>query len=398
MTGRELLVAALHSIRGNLTRSALTILMVVIGVGAVITLVAVGNGASKQVNDQVASLGATAVEAFPSFTGAATSGFTLADAAALGESPLAPDIALVAPVSSAQFKVSAGSRTANLTANGTTPAYFAIKNIRLVEGRLLTESDATAARAVAVLDQTAANALFAGQDAVGQTLVTPSTSYQVVGVTATASAERRLGAGNGGAVVVPLARLQATTTGYRPLDSIVFSARTPEAVASAQAQAAAVLTARASDPLTASPPSFVSSEQLRGALGGANQSLNNMLAGVAGISLIVGGIGVTNVMLITVRERTREIGIRKALGAQRGSIAGQFLLEATFLSLIGGVLGVVVALAISLIPINGISLVVEASTVAIAAGLSVAVGVVFGTYSAMRASRLSPVEALRTGA
>lgn len=398
MTARELLIAALHSIRGNLTRSALTILMVVIGVGSVITLVAVGNGASKQVNDQVASLGATAVEVFPSFSGAATSGFTTADAIALQKSPLAPDIALVAPVASAQFTVSAGSRTANLTAYGTTPAYFAVKNIRLVEGRLLTESDVTAARAVAVLDQTAADALFQGRSAVGQTLVTPSSSYQVVGVTATASAERRLGGGSGGAAVVPLARLQATTTGYRPVDSIVFSAQTPEVVASAQAQAAAVLTARASDPLNAAQPSFISSEQLRGALGGANQSLNNMLAGVAGISLVVGGIGVTNVMLITVRERTREIGIRKALGAQRASIAGQFLLEATFLSLIGGGLGVAVALLISLVPINGISPVVEASTVAVAAGLSVAVGVVFGTYPAMRAARLSPVEALRTGA
>lgn len=398
MTGRELLIAAMHSIRGNLTRSALTILMVVIGVGSVITLVAVGNGASKQVNDQVASLGATAVEVYPSFSGAATTGYTIDDVKALGKSPLAPDIALVAPVSSAQFKVSAGPRTADLTAYGTSPAYFAIKNIRLVEGRLLSESDATAGRAVAVLDQTAATALFDGRDAVGQTLVTPSTSYEVVGVTATVSAERRIGRGGGGSVVVPLTRLQATTTGYRPLDSIVFSAQTPELVTSAQAQAAAVLASRASDPLTAAAPSFISSEQLRGALGGANQSLNDMLAGVAGISLIVGGIGVTNVMLITVRERTREIGIRKALGAQRGSIAGQFLLEATFLSLVGGGLGVAVALLITLVPINGISPVVEASTVAMAAGLSVAVGVVFGTYPAMRAARLSPVEALRTGA
>lgn len=392
----ELLTVSARGIFGNLTRSILTVLMVVIGVGSVITLVAVGNGTTKQVNDQIASLGASAVEVYPAFdpeTGIA-SALTQEDADALATSPLATKIDLVAPQAVGYPKIVAGASSTSGSVTGTTPDYFAIKNSKVVEGRVFTASDVFGGAAVAVIDLPLQTALFPdGSSAVGQTVIVAGSPMQVIGVLAPTAVDKKFGTqGSGGMLFAPIDRVRATVSGFGPLSAITFSATSPAAVETATHQATAVLAARG-----AGEPSYYSSDQLRETLGGAQESLNGMLASVAGISLLVGGIGVTNVMLLTVRERTREIGIRKALGAQPSSIAGQFVMEATVLSVLGGAFGVLLALVVTMFPINGVQPIVDGPTVLLAAGISVAVGVFFGTYPALRAARMNPVEALRVG-
>jgi putative ABC transport system permease protein len=392
----ETVVVASRGIAGNLTRSILTVLMVVIGVGSVITLVAVGNGTTKQVNDQIASLGASAVDAYPGFDpqGFTPAPLTQEDADALAKSPLGTDITLVAPISAATAKVVAGDKSSSAYATGTTPDYFTIKNSRVVEGRVFSPSDVFGGEAVAVIDGTLAKILFPDQPSVvGQTILVAGSPMKVIGVLAPTAVDKKFGTGGSeGNLFAPIDRVRATISGFGPLAGVVFSAKSPETVDAAKQQATAILTARGS-----TEPSFYSSDELRETLGGAQESLNGMLASVAGISLLVGGIGVTNVMLLTVRERTREIGIRKALGAQPGSIAGQFVLEATVLSVVGGGLGVLLALVVALFPINGVQPLIDGPTVLLAAGLSVVIGVFFGTYPAVRAARMNPVEALRVG-
>ncbi|MFC9559773.1 ABC transporter permease [Agromyces sp. NPDC056965] len=389
----DFLTAAYLGVRGNLTRAVLTMLMVMIGVGSVITLVAVGNGATKQVTDQVAALGASSIEVQPGWSETAPSQLTFEDADAIRDSSVAPAVDEVAPTVIGQTKALVDRTSANLTVVGTTKPYFAIKNSKLSSGRFLTADDL--GHAVAVLDATAEQALTPGRSAVGSTVIAGATPFTVVGVVEEPAGAARLGLTYGGTLYAPIDTVQGRITGFGPLSGIVVSARTPNAVNDAMAQITAVLSARggASSP----PPTFISPDDIRSALGGASESLSDMLAGVAAISLAVAGIGVTNVMLLSVRERTREIGVRKALGARRPWIAGQFLVESTIVSTAGGALGVLLALLITRFDINGVAPLIDLPTVLLAAGISVGMGVVFGTYPAVRAAGLQPVQALRSG-
>jgi putative ABC transport system permease protein len=392
----DLIVAALHSLRGNLTRSILTILMVTIGVGSVITLVAVGNGTTEQINKQVASLGASAIYMSPGGDDyGSTSAFTRADQDALSSDPLGSDIDLVAPVVYGDAKAVAGAASASPQLTGTTPDFFSIANASLSAGRLFTATDEFSNQAVAVIDETLQTSLFPdGSSAVGQKILVNDNPIRVIGVLAPTAVDSMTGGmGGDGALYAPLDYVEATLTGYHDFGSIALSATSPETVDAAKSQAAAILAARG-DPT----PYFTSPDQIRAALGGTQESLSSLMSSIAAISLLVGGIGVTNVMLLTVRERTREIGIRKALGAPPMSLAGQFVLEATGLSIVGGALGVAVAAVATLFPINGVMPIIDGPTVALAAGLSIAIGVFFGTYPAVKAARMNPVAALRVGA
>jgi putative ABC transport system permease protein len=391
----DLLLSAVRGVLSNRTRSALTALMVVIGVASVITLVAVGNATTKQVTDQVASLGATAIEVSPGWTENGSGSMTIDDVDALRSNPIGPAIIDVAPTAIGQAKTVLGSTSRDLSVTGTTPDYFSIKNSTLTEGRFLSTADA--GRPVAVLDTTAASALAPTGSILGSTVLVGGTAYTVVGVMAEPAGAARLGLSYGGTVYAPIDIVQQTLTGYGNITGAVVSASSSEAVPDAKVQISAILASRAADPASVIPPYFISSDELRNALGGANESLSRMLAGVAAISLIVAGIGVTNVMLLSVRERTREIGVRKALGARRSWIAAQFIVEAAIVSITGGMLGVGVALALSLVPINGVMPLIDSGSIALAAGISITIGLVFGTYPAVRAANLSPLEALRSG-
>jgi putative ABC transport system permease protein len=397
MKAGDLLGAALRGITGNLTRSILTVVMIVIGVGSVITLVAVGNGASKQVNDQIAALGASAITVSPGFSNAGPgAALQMEDVDAVRSSRMASSVSSVAPQVSAERRAVVGSRSVSLTVVGTTADYFSITNAVMDRGRSLTASDTVGGGEVTVLDARSASALFPSGGAVGQTVVVGSTPLRVVGVLAEGGAAQQM-FGSGRTIYAPIDRVRASITGYGQLSAMTVGAASPAAVDQAVAELRAILALR--HPSATGTGSFDIStpNQLRSALGGSAASLDGMLAGVAAISLLVGGIGVTNVMLLTVRERTREIGIRKALGARPSSIAGQFMIEATALSLVGGALGVGAAFVLTLAPINGIPPVIEPVTVLLAAGLSIGIGIVFGTYPALRASRMDPVQALRVG-
>ncbi|MFC9983518.1 ABC transporter permease [Microbacterium keratanolyticum] len=395
MKTRDLVISAIRGVASNRTRSALTVLMVVIGVASVITLVAVGNATTKKVTDQVAALGATAVDVSPGWTETGPSEFSLADADTLRASPLGPDINAVAPTVVANTKASLGLESSELAVTGTTPEFFSIKNSKLMEGRLLSAADVGSP--VVVLDDTAAQKLSPGGSIVGSKVVINGNPFTAIGVIAEPSGASRLGLSYGGAAYAPLDSVQRLISGYGSIAGIVVGASDAEHVEDVKAQITAILSARSSHDENAAPPEFVSSDDLRSVLGGANESLSQMLAGVAGISLVVAGVGVTNVMLLSVRERTREIGVRKALGARRSWIAAQFILEAAIVSVAGGAIGVAAALLIGLIPINGVLPLIDGSSVALAAGISITIGVVFGAYPAVRAASLSPLAALRSG-
>lgn len=397
MRAVDLLGAAARGITGNLTRSVLTIVMIVIGVGSVITLVAVGNGASKQVNDQIAALGASAITVSPGFsTSGAGPQLQPEDAEAIRSSRVATHVASVAPQVSAEKRAVAGSRSVSVTLVGTTSDYFAITNSVIGQGRSLAASDALGGGDVTVLDARSATALFPGGDAVGQTVLVGSSPLRVVGVLKDGGAAQQMFS-SGRTIYAPIDRVRSSITGYGSINALSVGAVSPKDVDRAAAEIRAVLALRHGSAADGAAFDISTPNQLRDALGGSAASLDGMLAGVAAISLLVGGIGVTNVMLLTVRERTREIGIRKALGARPLSIAGQFMIEATTLSVVGGALGVVAAFIVTRSPINGIPPVIEPATVGLAAGLSIGIGIVFGTYPAIRASRMDPVQALRVG-
>lgn len=389
----ELVRSALAGISGNLVRSILTLLMVVIGVASVITLVAVGNGSLMSVNAQIASLGASSITVTPGYSDNESTSLHLTDAERIA-STSGTAVTAVAPTVETQKRVTAGGKSAQASIIGTTPAYFDITNSVVAQGRALTSSDGIAQRNVAVISDRLAQTLFPGGDAVGSTVVADATPLVIVGVLAPRDDPM---ASSTQTLTVALERVQASLTGFAsPLSSIVVSARSSEDVPRASEEVRGILMAStgAQDPNSF----YVSNQQeLRAVLGGSSQSLNDMLAGVASISLVVGGIGVTNVMLLTVRERTREIGIRKALGAKSRDIATQFTLEATMLSVLGGAIGLLLALASSAFTILGVKPVILPSSVGLALGLSVVIGVVFGTYPAIRAARMNPVEALRSG-
>ncbi|MDN4639921.1 ABC transporter permease [Agreia sp. PsM10] len=396
MSPLDLVAAAVRSLRGNLTQSILTTLMVLIGVGSVITLVAVGNGTTAQVNAQVASLGASAIYVNPATDdqGSISTPLTRADRDSLASDPLGTAIGLVAPIVYGNSTASAGSVSASPQIMGTTPDFFSITNAKLSAGRFFTTSDALTNQSVAVIDEGLQMALLPdGSSAVGQTIIVADTPTLVIGVLAPTAIDAMYGMASGGTAYEPIDHVEAIITGYNDLGSIALSATSPDTVDAAESQAAAILAARGEP-----TPYFSSSDELRETLGGTQESLSNLLSSVAAISLLVGGIGVTNVMLLTVRERTREIGIRKALGAQPISLAGQFVLEATGLSIIGGALGVAGALIATLFPVTGVMPIVDVPTIGLAAGISIAIGIFFGTYPAVKAARMNPVAALRVGA
>ncbi|GAA0945207.1 ABC transporter permease [Kribbella koreensis] len=408
MSPRDLLGAALRGLGANKLRSLLTVLGVAIGVGAVIVLVAVGNGSGKAVQDRLEALGTNLLtvsttgggggfargQAGPS---AQQYSLTMADADALGDDRLAPDVAAVAPVMTATGGTATNGDVSYSVSQliGTTPEYLPATNTPVGVGRAFTEQDVDSSQRVVLLGQTAATELFGrANSAVGQTIKLGAVEFDVLGVLA---AKDAAGFTDPNAtVIVPISTLRETQAGYGALSQIVVQATSKERVDTAQAEVTQLLTARHQVPATATSPFRIqNSAQILQTSQDTAATFTALLATVAAISLIVGGIGVTNIMLVTVTERTREIGIRKALGARRRTILGQFLIEATLLSLIGGAVGVVAALIVSRFQLAGVQPVLVPSSIALAFGVSAAVGLFFGSMPAHRAAGLRPIDALR---
>jgi putative ABC transport system permease protein len=277
---------------------------------------------------------------------------------------------------------------------GTRPGWFAASNSPVAAGAAFTADDEAQGRRVVVIGQTVADELFAGLDPVGRQVTAGGALFTVVGVLAPKSSTGFQDAND--TAVAPLSAVREVLTGYGPISSILVEAADPGEVDAVQAQISTVLAQRLPTTGSASAPYRIqNAAQLLQTQTETADTFTTLLGAVAAISLLVGGIGITNIMLVTVTERTREIGIRKALGARRRTVLTQFLIEATLLSLLGGALGVAAALLGSRFTIVGVRPVIVPSSVALALGVSIAIGLFFGGLPAARAARLRPIDALR---
>ncbi|MDR1151493.1 MAG: ABC transporter permease [Bifidobacteriaceae bacterium] len=395
MSPWEVLRSALAGIGGNVTRAALTLLGVLIGVGSVILLLGVGSGATANVAQQIEGLGSNTITISAGFSRGATrfQDLTLDAAEALQAPDAAPDIAEVVPQVSTSATVAYGVTSTSATVTGTTANYFTVTNSPVAIGTPFRDEDTDGARKVAVIGASLAEDLFDQADPVGRTITIGTTPFTVYGVLHAKDTSGGTSANSG--IVIPITRAQRSLTGYTALSSITVQAASAEVIDAAAAEAELVVAESLGVTTEDATFTVTTQSQLLEASTSVGSTLSAMLAAIAAISLVVGGIGVTNIMLVTVSERTREIGIRKALGATGAAISAQFILEATLLSLAGGALGVAAAMGASHVEILGTRPVISAGSVLLAAGVSIAIGVFFGGYPAIRASLLTPVAALR---
>ena len=404
MSSREILRSALRGMTSNVMRSVLTLLGVLIGVGSVILLVGVGAGSAQAVSAQINSLGTSILTVRPGTgSGIRFQNLTTGVAGALQASIDAGDstgLRSVVPEVTSSQTVTAGKKSTTAQVVGTTANYFDVTSSKVAQGTAFATNDLTQSRRVVVIGAELATTLFGASgatgstDPVGQTVVIGSTPYVVNGVMAAKDSTGFQSTNN--VLVAPLTRVQQSISGYGNLSSIVLQAKDGDAVNTAQAEATTIINTTLKIKSPADATYQISNQaQLLAARTSTASTFSALLAAVAGISLLVGGIGVTNIMLVTVTERTREVGIRKALGATRAAILGQFLTEATLLSLLGGALGVLAAVIGSRFEILGVKPEIVGSSVFLALGVSVGIGVFFGGYPAARAAAMRPVDALR---
>ncbi|NUP50712.1 MAG: FtsX-like permease family protein [Catenulispora sp.] len=404
---REVFRFALAGLRANKLRSALTTLGILIGVGAVILLVAVGKGSGAQVQANINKLGTNLLTVSRQAGGfgqrasrntgtqSSVASLTTADAQALLDPTNAPDVLSSSPVVTASPTATFSGATHQIAQLvGSVPTYFSATNWELAEGSLISDDDVTQARKVIVIGQTVATDLFGTTDPVGRQLQINSVPYTVEGVL---KAKGSTGLNDADDfAVAPLTTVQNSLTGFGSLNQIVVEAKSAAATTPAQDEITSILTARHHLAATASPDFRVLNQQsLLATSDSTTHTFTVLLGAVAAISLVVGGIGITNIMLVTVTERTREIGIRKALGAPRAAILGQFLIEAVLLSLIGGALGVIAGLVGTRFTVAGVKPVIVPASIALAFAVSALIGLFFGSFPANRAAKLHPIQALR---
>jgi putative ABC transport system permease protein len=394
----EILRFAVRGLTANKLRSALTTLGITIGVAAVILLVAVGNGASAAIAASIQGLGTNVVNVSPARgggQGASARPLTVQDAHALVDPVGAPDVKAASPVVNTTATATYGQTSYDISSvAGTEPAYFTTTNREIADGQLFTGEDVTSARKVVVLGPTTAQSIFGTAEPVGKNVLLNSIQFTVIGVL---QAKGSTGLQNADDVAIaPISAVQNSLSGYGSLSQIAVQATSADSVSLAQSEITAILNARHGIRLGGTPDYQIqNSEQLLATRTSATETFTVLLAAVAAISLLVGGIGVTNIMLVTVTERIREIGIRKAIGAPRSAILGQFLAEATMLSLFGGLLGVAIGLIGSRFTISGIKPVVVPSSILLAFAVSALIGLFFGSFPANRAAKLRPIDALR---
>lgn len=391
---------ALSSLFANKLRAMLTMLGIIIGVGAVVILLSLGQGVQSYIRAQFNSLGAQIIRVFAiRGSDGRTEQLSLSIAYALADSSRVPAAGMVMPQVSATYAVVHGGNEFSVSTEGVTTAYLEIQGRSVSRGRFFTQADMDNRAMVALLGTQTVENLFGSSDPVGKTVRIGRVVFEVIGVL------NDSGGTSDDVVIVPLTTAQLrlngerTINGDRPVNSILVRAVDESQINAAVEQVTRVLREERGIP-TGGTDNFrvFTASTILDTLTSTIDTLTIFLGLVAGISLVVGGIGVMNIMLVTVNERTREIGLRKAVGAQSRDIVLQFLTEAVVITLTGGLIGILIAFggafaATSLIP--DFTVIVQVSSIMLAIAISAGIGIFFGVYPAQRASRLNPIDALR---
>jgi putative ABC transport system permease protein len=402
MKQSTLLKIAWASILKNKMRTLLTMLGIVIGVGAVIVMVAVGQGATSQIQASISSLGTNLILVLPGATqqggvsqGAGTfNRLTVEDAVKLKNE--GQTLASVSPLIMTRQVVIGPSGNWRTSINGVSPDYFTIRDWQVTSGDIFTDADVRAARKTAILGATVANNLFPGVDAVGAQIQVGHVPFTVGGVLAP-KGQNATGQDQDDVVLMPYTTAQNRLSGQVRLGQILVSALSASDIPAAQNEITAIM--REAHKLGDNPDDFTVRNQTEIAKAATSTTsvMSGLLAAIASVSLIVGGIGIMNIMLVSVTERTREIGIRMAIGARGSDVLTQFLVESVVMSILGGIVGLLAGYggAMLLGHLTGWHTVVPLSAVFIAVGFSAGVGVFFGYYPARKAAALNPIQALR---
>jgi len=396
----ETLKLALQAIRRNALRSFLTVLGIVIGVGAVIAMVTIGNGTTEKVRAELAKLGSNLLFARPGQFGPGRSSatakpFTARDVEAVKAQM--SGLRAVAAVAQSAVTVIAGSENRSTIAVGTDNGYFVTQDWPLALGRQFLDSEMRGGSAACVLGQTVREKLFGSADPVGQNLRVNKMACEVIGVLVP-KGESSMGQDRDDLVLMPIRTFQRRIAGKSDISTIYVSAESGADTTKVQAALERLMRERRGiTPGKEDDFSIRDTRQLAETMTGTTAILTGLLGAVASVSLLVGGIGIMNIMLVSVTERTREIGIRLAIGALERQVLTQFLIEAVVLSVFGGTIGILFGLGLAWIATSTMALpfVFSGGIVALAFAFSALVGVVFGYFPARRAARLDPIEALR---
>ena len=401
----EIISEAANTLFTNRLRTALATLGIVIGIGSVIALISLGAGSQKAVSDQIQSLGSNLLTISPgsqtsgsvrSATGSNTT-LTYDDAKAILTSPKVTTVSEVSPELSRRSQVTTGGANTNTQVIGVEPVYSEVHKITISGGNFISERDVISMTKVAVLGPQVVEDLFGeGVNPTGKNIRIEGQSFRIIGVT-----ESKGGSGfqnQDDIIYVPLTTAQKSLYGANYLSSIAIAAKSEDEMVTAQDEVGYLLLDRhnISDPADADFR-IMSQSDILSTASSVTSTFTTLLTGIAAISLVVGGIGIMNIMLVTVTERTREIGLRKALGAKKKNIITQFLIEAIILTFAGGIIGMFVGIFTSFVisKLMSITFIVSAGSIVLAIGVSGVTGIVFGWYPARKASNLEPIEALR---
>jgi putative ABC transport system permease protein len=395
------MLLSFRELRRNLMRSALTTLGIVIGVSAVIILVQLGNGATQMVGENIASLGSNLLTLTPGQdrgpggeSGIATP-FTLADVEAIRRQ--VPALTAVAPSASRQMSVIVGNKNWATEVTGTTNDYVNVGNWEMEEGRIFSESELRSGRTVCIIGQTVRRELVGAQSAVGLRVRMKTVSCEVIGLLA-AKGKNTFGMDRDDVVLMPLRAFQRRVAGSDDVAQVQMSVGPDSSTLKALQDLERLMRERRRlAPGEANDFAVGDMQEIARTLSGTTQLLTLLLVAIAAISLVVGGIGIMNIMIVSVTERTREIGIRMAIGAFARDVLMQFLIEAIVLSVFGGVAGIALAVAVSaaISAVSGLPFIIDWAVIGLSFGFSGLVGVIFGFVPARRAAHLNPIDALR---
>ncbi|OGL94800.1 hypothetical protein A2348_04570 [Candidatus Uhrbacteria bacterium RIFOXYB12_FULL_58_10] len=399
----DLLEETFLALSSNKVRSGLTTLGIIIGISSVIAMVSIGQGSQASIQASIQSIGANLIQVQPgsqrSFGGVATQRGSAKSLTAEDAQAIADEISVaqaVAPEVSSRYQVAAKGTNTNTSIVGTTSSYTGVRNVQVAEGSFITDQQQASVAKVAVLGPTVSTDLFGeGVSPVGQTIRINGSQFTVVGVTVAKGGSSF--SSQDDMIFIPLSTAQRYFSGDEYVTSISVQATSEKTVDELETEITNLLLSRHHLDAASADFSILNQADIIATASSVTETFTTLLAAVAGISLVVGGIGIMNMMLTSVTERTKEIGLRKAIGAKRKEIEQQFLVESVMLTLAGGIIGIALGLGISYVvsALGIVSTSVSWSSVLLAFGVSAAIGIIFGYYPARRAAGLNPIVALR---